>query len=235
MLLAVEGLHAGYGDVAVLHGVTVEVGAGEIVSLVGANGAGKTTLMRAISGVLPARAGTIRFEGRPIHGRRPAEIVRMGVVQVPEGRRIFPELTVRENLLVGGSNPVVRPRRAATLEEVLALFPVLRERGDQLGGTLSGGEQQMLAIGRSLMARPRLLMLDEPSLGLAPLMVATLFDVIRRVSAAGVTILLVEQNVAQALGLATRGYVLENGQITLAGTGAALLAAPEVRRAYLGL
>jgi branched-chain amino acid transport system ATP-binding protein len=219
----------------VLHGVTFEVSAGEIVSLVGANGAGKTTLLRAVSGVLPVRRGRIRLEGQAIEGLGPAAVVRRGIVQVPEGRRIFPELTVLENLLVGGSHPGVRARRATTLDEVLALFPMLRERRAQLGGTLSGGEQQMLAIGRGLMARPRLLMLDEPSLGLAPLMVATLFDVIRQVNAAGVTILLVEQNVARALAIATRGYVLENGQITLAGTGAALLAAPEVRRAYLGV
>jgi branched-chain amino acid transport system ATP-binding protein len=228
-------VRAGYGDVQVLDRVSLEVGPGEIASLVGANGAGKTTLMRAISGILPIAAGQIHFEGRPIQGLRPAEIVRRGVVQVPEGRRIFPELTVRENLLVGGSNPAVRRRRAGTLEEVFALFPILRERAGQLGGTLSGGEQQMLAIGRGLMARPRLLLLDEPSLGLAPMMVVTLFDVIRRVNGAGVTVLLVEQNVAQALRLATRGYVLENGRVTLSGPAGRLLETPEIRRAYLGL
>jgi branched-chain amino acid transport system ATP-binding protein len=234
-VLAVSGLVAGYGDVRVLHGVTFRVEAGEIASLVGANGAGKTTTMRAVSGTVAPREGDILLDGEPLHRLRPAEIVRRGVVQVPEGRRIFPQMTVRENLLVGGSHPGARPRRAQTLEEVLALFPVLADRRDQMGGTLSGGEQQMLAIGRGLMSRPRLLMLDEPSLGLAPLMVAALFDIIRRINRAGVTILLVEQNVQQALALASRAYVLENGQIALSGSGPDLLANPDVRRAYLGL
>ena len=234
-MLAVSGLVAGYGDVPVLHGVTFRVEAGEIASLVGANGAGKTTTMRAVSGTVAAREGEIHLDGEPLHRLRPAEIVRRGVVQVPEGRRIFPQMTVLENLLVGGSHPGARPRRSRTLEEVLALFPVLADRRDQLGGTLSGGEQQMLAIGRGLMSRPRLLMLDEPSLGLAPLMVATLFDIVRRINQAGVTILLVEQNVQHALALASRAYVLENGQIALSGSGPDLLANPAVRRAYLGL
>jgi branched-chain amino acid transport system ATP-binding protein len=234
-VLSVRDLRVGYGDVRVLHGVSLEVGAGEIVSLVGANGAGKTTTLRTISGLLRAAGGEIRWDGRPITGLRPAAIVELGIVQIPEGRRIFPELTVLENLLVGGINRRVRRERPARLARVWQLFPVLRERLRQRGGTLSGGEQQMLAIGRGLMAGPRLLMLDEPSLGLAPLMVDTLFDAIRTISARGVTILLVEQNVQRALTLAHRGYVLENGEIRLQGPGPALLADPDVRRAYLGI
>ena len=234
-MLSIRDLRVGYGDVRVLHGVSLEVGAGEIVSLVGANGAGKTTTLRTISGLLRAAGGEIRWDGRPITGLRPAAIVELGIVQIPEGRKIFPEMTVLENLLVGGINRRVRRERPAQLARVWELFPVLRERQGQRGGTLSGGEQQMLAIGRGLMAGPRLLMLDEPSLGLAPLMVDALFEVIRTISARGVTILLVEQNVQRALTLAHRGYVLENGEIRLQGPGPALLADPDVRRAYLGI
>ncbi|HEY6000938.1 MAG TPA: ABC transporter ATP-binding protein [bacterium] len=235
-MLELRGVAAGYGAIQALAGVELSVGAGEIVTLIGANGAGKTTTLMAISGVVRARAGEILLEGRPIHGLAPAEIVRLGVVQVPEGRRIFPRLSVAENLEMGAflrRDPAgVRRDR----EAVWALFPVLAERRAQPGGTLSGGEQQMLAIGRALMAAPRLLLLDEPSLGLAPLVVRQIFETIGRMNRErGTTILLVEQNAHLALQVAHRGYVLENGSIGLRGSGAELLADPDVRRAYLGL
>jgi branched-chain amino acid transport system ATP-binding protein len=235
-LLELRSVAAGYGAIQALADVTLAVGAGEIVTLIGANGAGKTTTLMTISGVVPARAGEILLEGRPIHGLASAEIVRLGVVQVPEGRRIFPRLSVAENLEMGAflrrdPEGVRRDR-----DTVWALFPVLADRRAQPGGTLSGGEQQMLAIGRGLMAAPRLLLLDEPSLGLAPLVVRQIFDTIGRMNRErGTTILLVEQNAHLALQTAHRGYVLENGRVGLRGSGAELLANPEVRRAYLGL
>jgi len=235
-LLELRRVAAGYGAIAALADVSLAVEAGEIVTLVGANGSGKTTTLMTISGVLPAQSGEIVFAGQPIHRLPAAEIVRRGLVQVPEGRRIFPRLSVAENLQMGAfcrSDPagVQRDRDA-----VYELFPVLARRARQMGGTLSGGEQQMLALGRALMAAPRLLLLDEPSLGLAPLVVRQIFEVIVRMNRErGTTILLVEQNAHLALQTAHRGYVLESGRVAIEGTGADLLDDPAVRSAYLGL
>ncbi len=233
--LVVEHLRAGYGDVEVLREVSFEVGPGEIVALVGANGVGKTTTLRTISGLLRPAGGTIRLGGARIDGLPPHEIVARGLLQVPEGRKIFPSLSVQENLDLGAYAPAAKARRAEALARVLALFPILAERRRQAAGTLSGGEQQMLAIGRSLMGGPRLLMLDEPSLGLAPLVVDRIFEVIQMVNAHGIPVLLVEQNVRRALAIATRAYVLEQGVVALSGPGPDLLARAEIHRAYLGL
>ena len=234
-LLGVQALRAGYGDVPVLREVSLAVGAREVVALVGANGAGKTTTLRAISGLIAAAGGEIRFAGERIDGRPPHEVVARGLLQVPEGRKIFPSLTVLDNLLLGGYLPAARARRAERLDQVLELFPVLAERRRQAAGTLSGGEQQMVAIGRSLMGGPRLLMLDEPSLGLAPRMVDRIFDVILTIRGQGIPVLLVEQNVHRSLAIADRAYVLEHGAVALAGAGPDLAARPDVRKAYLGL
>ena len=234
-LLEVRGLRSGYKDVPVLHGVSFHVDAGEVVTILGSNGAGKTTLLRTISGLLHPFAGEMVFEGEPIHGLPPHRIVEKGVVQVPEGRQLFGHLTVRENLMVGSHIPQARARRAETLATLVELFPVLAERQGQLARTLSGGEQQMLATARALMARPRLLMLDEPSWGLAPILARRLFEALGRINRQGVTIVLVEQNVLQALTLAHRGYVLERGSLVMQGTGRELLDNPELRTAYLGL
>jgi branched-chain amino acid transport system ATP-binding protein len=234
-MLALEDVVVAYGAVEAVHGVSIAVRDGEIVTLVGANGAGKSTILRAVSGLVVPRSGRILLDGAPIHGRRAHEIVRLGLSHVPEGRRIFTALTVRENLEMGA---YTTPRAAvpAALERVLTLFPRLRERLAQPGGTLSGGEQQMLAIGRALMGRPRLLLLDEPSLGLAPLLVQEIFREIARINREqGTAILLVEQNATMALALASRGYVLETGRVVLEGEACALLADPGVRAAYLGL
>jgi branched-chain amino acid transport system ATP-binding protein len=220
--------------VVAVRAVSLEVRAGEIVALIGANGAGKTTTLRAISGLLPLRRGRIELEGRALGGLGPAAIVAAGIAHVPEGRQLFPTLTVLDNLELGARTAAGRAGRADTLARVFALFPRLAERRRQLAGTLSGGEQQMVAIGRALMARPRLLMLDEPSLGLAPVVVASIFANLTAVNREGLTILLVEQNVLRALRLAHRAYVLENGAVTLAGPGPALLADERIRRAYLG-
>jgi branched-chain amino acid transport system ATP-binding protein len=225
--------------VPVIWEVSLGVGAGEIVALVGSNGAGKTTLLRLCSGLregfLKLTRGAVRFRGEALEGLDPAGIVRRGIAHVPEGRHLFPGLTVRENLRLGGYLLASRAQAREALEEVLGLLPFLGERTRQLAGTLSGGEQQLLAIGRALMQRPRLLMLDEPSVGLAPRMVAVVFDLVARIRAAGVSILLVEQNVRQALVLADRGYVLENGRVVLEGAGGELIEHPRVKRAYLGL
>ncbi|MBN9008302.1 MAG: ABC transporter ATP-binding protein [Rhizobiales bacterium] len=234
-LLAVHGLRAAYGKIEALKGIDLEIRRGEIVTLIGANGAGKSTLMMTIFGRPRAKAGRIEFDGHDITGAATHQIARMRIAQSPEGRRIFPRMTVAENLQMGAdateSNDV---DRAASLERVLTLFPRLKERMIQRGGTLSGGEQQMLAIGRALMSRPRLLMLDEPSLGLAPLIARQIFDAIRILNRDdGLTVLVVEQNANHALRLAHRGYVMVNGLITLSGTGAELLARPEIRAAYL--
>ncbi|WP_456308272.1 ABC transporter ATP-binding protein [Roseomonas rosulenta] len=232
-MLSIEGVCAAYGAVQALRDVTISVAPGEIVTLVGANGAGKSTLLMTICGDPRARAGRIAFEGRDITALPTHEIMRLGLAQVPEGRRVFPRMSVMENLLMGAQ--VAGHDPAPLLAQVFALFPRLQERQAQRGGTLSGGEQQMLAIGRALMSKPRLLLLDEPSLGLAPLIVRQIFAAIRDLNQKeGLTVLLVEQNANQALRLAHRGYVLVNGRITLAGTGRQLLAMPEVRDAYLG-
>jgi len=211
-----------------------EVPKGEIVALIGANGAGKTTTLKVLSGLLRPQAGSITLEGERIDGRSPPEIVRRGIVQVPEGRGMFPDMTVLDNLLMGAYGTPQAGRRDR-LDRVFAIFPRVKERQQQLAGTLSGGEQQMVAIGRGLMADPKLLMLDEPSLGLAPLMVEEVFRVVKEINASGVTVLLVEQNTQHALALASRGYVLEAGRVVLSGSGRELLANADVRRAYLGL
>lgn len=234
-LLTVEDLRVSYGGVPALYGVSFEVRAGEVVALVGANGAGKSTTLRAISGLIPADSGSIRLEGHQLNRMPPHAIAALGIAHVPEGRRIFSRLSVLQNLLLGSYTRAARSAEQQTLEEVLTLFPRLRERLYQRAGTLSGGEQQMLAIGRGLMLRPRLLMLDEPSLGLAPLVVEGIFDVVRTLSASGMTILLIEQNVKETLTLAHRAYVLQVGQIVATGAGADLLQSDLVRRAYLGL
>jgi branched-chain amino acid transport system ATP-binding protein len=233
-LLEVRGLSGGYGGVEVLRGVAMTVGAGEIVTILGSNGVGKTTLNLALSGLLPRRTGEIRFEGARIDGTAPAAIVAAGLIHVPEGRKVFPNMSVRENLELG-SYRRGRARRRANLERVFATFPRLAERARQTAGTLSGGEQQMLAIGRGLMAEPRLLVLDEPSLGLSPLLVEEMFALIGRLNAEGLAILLVEQNVVQSLALASRAYILENGVFALSGPAAALAADPRLRQAYLGM
>jgi branched-chain amino acid transport system ATP-binding protein len=233
-MLEVENLEAGYGPIRALDKVSLAVAAGELVAIIGANGAGKTTLLMAISGVVPVRGGQVRFEGRPITGLEPHEIVRLGIGHSPEGRRIFPRLSVRENLELGGFTRSDRAEVRRDIDEVCGLFPVLGSRMGQMGGTLSGGEQQMLALGRALVGRPRLLLLDEPSLGLAPLVVAKIFEVIAGLSARGIAVVLVEQNARAALKLASRGYVLETGRITLTGSGTELAHDRRVRDAYLG-
>jgi branched-chain amino acid transport system ATP-binding protein len=234
-VLTVDGLMAAYGNVTALWGVSFDVQAGEIVALVGGNGAGKTTTLKALSGLVRPRAGSIRLDGEELTRKSTMGIVERGVVHVPEGRKLFPEMTVRDNLLLGGYARPARPRQAERLEEVFAVFPRLRERERQLAGTLSGGEQQMVAIGRGLMAGPRLLMLDEPSLGLAPILVEEMFRVVEEIHRQGVTVLLVEQNTEHALAIANRGFVLESGRVVLSGTGQELLANPQIREAYLGL
>ncbi|MBI1737431.1 MAG: ABC transporter ATP-binding protein [Candidatus Rokubacteria bacterium] len=234
VVLAIDQLTAGYGPIAAIRGVTLEVREAEVVTLLGANGAGKTTTIRAITGLVRPRSGTVRLDGQDITGRASADVAARGVAVVPEGRQVFADLTVDENLRIGAYR--VRDRRviAGRRDEMLALFPVLKDRLRQRAGTLSGGEQQMLAVGRALMRGPRLLLLDEPSMGLAPLVVAHLYETLAQVAAGGVTALLVEQNVAVALRLASRGYVLANGTIVEAGTAAELAASPTVADAYLG-
>jgi branched-chain amino acid transport system ATP-binding protein len=233
-MLSVENLQVAYGKVQALWGVSLAVPEGEIVALVGANGAGKTTLLKTISGIIAHQSGSVVYNGRHLEGSPPKEIVRSGIVHVPEGRKLFPEMTVMENLLMGSylSKPSERRQR---LDWVFQIFPLLKERHRQLAGTMSGGEQQMLAIGRGLMAGPRLLMLDEPSLGLAPLMVEELFQVVAAINKANVTILLVEQNTEHALAIAHKGFVMELGKVVLSGTGSELLQNSNVRKAYLGL
>src|SRR6059036_1028768 len=234
MLLQVERLDVYYGAVHALKGVTLCAEAGEIVTLIGANGAGKTTLLRTISGVIPSRSGRVTFEGRDITRLPAHDIVGLGISQAPEGRLVFANLTVEDNLELGAYRRKDRPGISKDREEVFRLFPRLRERRRQSAGTLSGGEQQMLAIGRALMSRPRLLLLDEPSLGLAPLLVREIFRTIREINQGGVTVLLVEQNAHMALSIAGRGYVLETGHVRLEDRAERLLQNDEVRRAYLG-
>jgi branched-chain amino acid transport system ATP-binding protein len=235
MMLAVRDLSVFYGDAPALEGVSLEVAQGEIVAIVGANGAGKTSLIRTIGGVIAPRSGAIAFEGREIAGQPSHVVCNLGIGQVAEGRQVFPTMSVLENLEVGAMLPRAKGRAARTLEIIYTMFPRLKERAGQAAGTLSGGEQQMLAIGRCLMGAPRLIMFDEPSLGLAPAVVQEVLATIRTLHADGMTILLVEQNVAASLKLADRAYVLENGSVVLSGTGAGLLADPRVKEAYLGL
>ena len=234
-LLELRGVEVAYGDLPALRDVSVSLEAGETLSVVGANGAGKTTMLRAISGLMRPRAGRILLDGERLDSLPSHAIVGRGVVQVPEGRKIFPSLTVLENLELGSYIAAAKARRREGLEQVFGLFPRLKERESQAAGTMSGGEQQMLAIGRALMARPRVLMLDEPSLGLAPIMVREIFRIIGEINRLGMTVLLVEQNTRQALALSQRGYVLENGRVVLEGSGAELLGNEHVRRAYLGM
>lgn len=232
-LLKLDNIHTHYGKIEALHGVSVEIDTGEIVSLIGANGAGKTTLLMTICGSPQASSGTVYYKGNDITRMNTADIMRQDIAIVPEGRRVFPGLTVEENLHMGGFFRT-RDEIAETLDHVFALFPRLRERYNQRAGTMSGGEQQMLAIGRALMSRPRMLFLDEPSLGLAPIIISQIFETIEQLRDDGITIFLIEQNANQALKLADRGYVIENGRIVLHDSGASLLANENVRRAYLG-
>jgi branched-chain amino acid transport system ATP-binding protein len=235
MLLEVKDLHVFYGRIEAIKGISFNVNQGEIVTLIGANGAGKTTTMRTVSGVRSVAQGSIIFEGQDITKMPPHERVKLGICQAPEGRGIFPGMTVRENLEMGtyvrGGNAA---EKASDLEHVFTLFPRLKERITQFGGTLSGGEQQMLAIGRALMSRPRLLLLDEPSMGLAPMLIAQIFQIIKQINSEGISVLLVEQNATQALRTAQRGYVLETGHVVKEGSGQLLLDDPAVRAAYLG-
>lgn len=233
-MLEVAGLHVSYGPIAALRDVSLSLAEGEIVTVIGANGAGKSTLLKTVCGMLRPAAGTITLRGEPIAGRPSSEVVRHGIALVPEGRHVFPEMTVRENLELGAYHRRDRAAIASDLERILATFPILREKIRLAGGGLSGGQQQMLAIGRALMSRPKLLMLDEPSLGLAPAIVQQICGIMRELNAAGTSILLVEQNARMALRLAHRGYVVANGRVTRSGTGRELLADPAVQDAYLG-
>ena len=234
MLLKLENLHVKYGNVEALHGISLEVDEGEIVTILGANGAGKSTTLMAISGLVKVSQGSILFRNAPLHTLKAHEVVKRGIAQAPEGRRVFGTLTVNENLNLGAFTSTDAGRVQKTLGWIYELFPRLKERSEQMAGTLSGGEQQMLAIGRALMATPRILLLDEPSLGLAPLLVKTIFETIREINRAGVTVVLVEQNARAALKLAHRGYVMEVGRIVLEDAAEDLLSNPEVRDAYLG-
>jgi len=234
-LLEVRNLTSGYKDVSVLHGISIQVERREILAVVGSNGAGKSTLLKTVSGLLHPFTGEILFDGAPIQGLEPHRIVEKGVVQVPEGRQLFSYLTVRQNLQVGSHTQEARNRRPETLDVIFQLFPVLAERGHQMAGTLSGGEQQMLATARALMARPNLLMMDEPAWGLAPLLVHRLFDTICQINQQGCTILLVEQHVHQALSIARRGYVLERGLVVMEGEGRQLLKDERLKESYLGI
>ncbi len=234
-MLAIRDLHSGYGDVPILHGFDLDIEERMIGAVVGANGAGKTTTMRAVAGILPTWRGEISLAGERIDGLTPRQRVEAGVVLVPEGRKLFPSMTVRENLELGSLHPRAKAARAQTLEQVFDIFPRLLEREGQKAGTLSGGEQQMCAIGRGLMSLPRLLMLDEPSLGLAPIIVQTIFDIVRRIREEGVTVLMVEQNVRHALALSDRAWVLEQGRVEFEGAGQEMLNDDRVRKAYLGM
>ncbi|MDR5704244.1 MAG: ABC transporter ATP-binding protein [Armatimonadota bacterium] len=234
-MLLVESINVAYGDLQVLWDVSLSVREGELVALIGANGAGKTTTLRAITGLLRPRSGRILFDGKDLIGLSPHRIVELGIAHVPEGRQLFPLMTVEEHLLLGSYLSRARAKRAQNLERVLSIFPVLRERFHQVAETLSGGEQQMLAIARALMSDPQVLFLDEPSLGLAPLIVKEVFGIIEQIHREGTTILLVEQNIQQALAIADRAFVMENGRVVLEGSGSELLAHPEVKKAYLGM
>jgi branched-chain amino acid transport system ATP-binding protein len=234
-LLELESVDAFYGRIQALRGISIKVDKGEVVALIGSNGAGKTTTLRTISGLMHPQSGTIHFDGHDITRTGPSQIVEMGICQSPEGRRLFPRMTVVDNLFMGAYTRNDRPGIAADMDHVFKLFPRLQERRTQIAGTLSGGEQQMLAMGRALMARPKLLMLDEPSLGLAPILVETIFSIVREINAEGTPVLLVEQNANKALEVAHRGYVLETGSIVQTGSGQSLLASEDVQKAYLGM
>ena len=234
-LLELQGVNAFYGRIQALRQVTLEVEKGEIVALIGSNGAGKTTTLRTISGLMHPNAGRIKFDGQDITYTRPSRIVELGICQSPEGRRLFPRMTVVDNLFMGAYTRNDRPGITSDMNRVFSLFPRLQERRTQIAGTLSGGEQQMLAMGRSLMARPKVLMLDEPSLGLAPILVETIFNIVREINSQGTTVLLVEQNAHKALEVAHRGYVLETGVVVQSGKGSELLQSEEVQKAYLGM
>jgi branched-chain amino acid transport system ATP-binding protein len=234
-LLELEGVDAFYGRIQALRGVSIRVEKGEVVALIGSNGAGKTTTLRTISGLMHPHSGSVRFEDRSITRTGPSTIVGLGISQSPEGRRLFPRMTVIDNLFMGAYTRNDRGGIASDMERVFQLFPRLQERRSQIAGTLSGGEQQMLAMGRALMAKPKLMMLDEPSLGLAPILIETIFSIVREINAQGTTVLLVEQNAHMALEVAHRGYVLETGSIVQTGTGKELLASEEVQKAYLGM
>ncbi len=233
-LLKVTGLKVAYGGIQAVKGVDFEVHEGELVSLIGSNGAGKTTTMKAITGTLPINAGDIEYLGASIRGKGAWDLVRLGLAMVPEGRGVFTRMTITENLQMGAYIRTDKPEIAADVDKVFTIFPRLKERKDQLAGTMSGGEQQMLAMGRALMSRPKVLLLDEPSMGLSPIMVDKIFEVVRDVAAQGVTILLVEQNASRALGIADRGYVMESGLVTMSGDAKQMLNDPKVRAAYLG-
>ena len=234
ILLKVTGLKVGYGGIQAVKGVDFEVREGELVSLIGSNGAGKTTTMKAITGTLPFKEGDIEYLGHSIKGKGSWDLVEQGLAMVPEGRGVFTRMTILENLAMGAYIRNDKAEIAADVEKVFGIFPRLKERKDQLAGTLSGGEQQMLAMGRALMSRPKVLLLDEPSMGLSPIMVDKIFEVIKEVSSQGVTVLLVEQNASRALGIADRGYVMDSGLITMSGDAKAMLSDPKVRAAYLG-
>ena len=234
-LLELKGVDAFYGRIQALRNMSIDVDKGEVVALIGSNGAGKTTTLRTISGLMHPQAGTIRFDGREITSAGPSRIVELGISQSPEGRRLFPRMSIIDNLLMGAYTRNDRPGINSDMERIYTLFPRLKERRSQIAGTLSGGEQQMLAMGRALMARPKVLMLDEPSLGLAPILVETIFSIIREINSQGTTVLLVEQNAHKALEVAHRGYVLETGSIVKTGTGQQLLASEDVQKAYLGM
>lgn len=234
-MLKLEGVSAGYGGTEIIRNVTLEVNRGEVVTIVGANGAGKTTTLRTICGIIKPTAGKITFEDKPINGLRSDQIVNAGITMVPEGRQLFPYISVKDNLLMGAFKKSARGVAAQRMEEVLEIFPRVRERLTQQAGSLSGGEQQMVAIARGLMSNPAMLMFDEPSLGLSPLLVSQVFAVIDRIVSLGMTVLIVEQNIVHTLKIANRGYVLENGEITLTGTGKELLENPQIRKAYLGI
>jgi len=234
-MLKVENIVSGYGDIRIVRGISFDVDEGAIATIVGANGAGKTTTLRTMAGINRTLEGSILLDGEPIHDMAPHKRVERGLVLVPEGRRLFPSLTVMENLEMGAIQPRAKAKRKATLDEVFDIFPILKERESQRAGTLSGGEQQMVAIARGLMALPRVLMLDEPSLGLAPIVVETIFKVVKRINASGVTVLMVEQNVRHCLKISGQAWVLENGEIVLSGTGEELLQDEHTRKAYLGM
>ncbi|MGW8224073.1 MAG: ABC transporter ATP-binding protein [Syntrophobacteria bacterium] len=234
-MLKIENIDVFYDDLQVIWSVSLEVNRGEIVALLGANGSGKSTILNTVSGLLTPASGSITFEDQRLDQVPAHKVIEHGIAQVPEGRRLFPEMTVRENLIMGSLTPKAKARRNETIEWVFGLFPRLREREKQMAGTLSGGEQQMLAVGRGLMSLPKLIMLDEPSLGLAPILVAEIFNIIYRIQQEGVTVLVVEQNTKHTLEICHRGYVLENGRVVLDGTGQELLDNEQVKQAYLGI